>query len=183
MILGVPKLTNNRTPTFWNQQKKSQVCELHGNVHGLTLAALPGQLLLPLSCLSSKNNKKREVNGNVDFLKFILTREMKRQHQICGQNVLLHRVFCSQNITLHAAGGQVLLWTLLPASLDSLEGVHGKPGKGIACLAYKQSRLANSLGNLEGKQRLTREICWEWLQPSHHREMLVDTTAMPTASV
>lgn len=66
---------------------------------------------------------------------WIWTREMKRQHQICGQNVLLHRIFCSQSITLHAAGGQVLLRTLLPASLDSLGGVHGKLGMGIACLA------------------------------------------------
>lgn len=79
---------------------------------------------------------------------------MKRQRPICGQNVLLHRIFCSQNVALHAAGGQVLLRILLPASLDSVGRVHGKPGMGIACLANKQSRLADSPWE-PGGQRLT----------------------------
>lgn len=50
--------------------------------------------------------------------------------------------FCTESFAQDS--GQVLLRTLLPASLDSLEGVHGKPGMGIACLTFMQSRLVNS---------------------------------------
>lgn len=41
--------------------------------------------------------------------------------------------------------GHVLLRAVLPATPDSIEGVHGKPGAGSACLACKQSKMADCL--------------------------------------
>lgn len=52
-----------------------------------------------------------------NIFKFVWTRETKRQCQVYRQNLILHQILCSQDITLHASGGPGSAQRFLPLQI------------------------------------------------------------------